>query len=71
MQTESVECRVKLDRWLVRFEAADFKGGTLGVDTPHFYDNALVNLRFQKKAGWAAFWGFVPVTMDTILGLTW
>ena len=48
LQTESLEYRVKLDRWLIRFAVANFKGAALGVDTPHFYDNALVNLRFEN-----------------------
>jgi len=48
LQTESLEYRVKLDRWSIRFEVANFKGGALGGDTPHFYVNALVNLRIEK-----------------------
>lgn len=42
-------------RWLmgsnyqrVYTEVANFKGETRGVDTPHFYDNALVNIRFES-----------------------
>jgi len=41
-------------RWLmdsnpqrVYTEVANFKGPARGVDTPHFYDNALVNIRFE------------------------
>jgi myo-inositol 2-dehydrogenase/D-chiro-inositol 1-dehydrogenase/scyllo-inositol 2-dehydrogenase (NAD+) len=41
-------------RWLmdanperVYVEVANFKGPTRGVDTPNFYDNVLVNLRFE------------------------
>jgi predicted dehydrogenase len=29
-------------------EVADFKGKARGVDTPDFYDNALVNIRFEN-----------------------
>ena len=29
-------------------EVANFKGAALGVDTPHFYDNAVVNMRFCR-----------------------
>jgi myo-inositol 2-dehydrogenase/D-chiro-inositol 1-dehydrogenase/scyllo-inositol 2-dehydrogenase (NAD+) len=42
-------------RWLmtsnyerVYTEVANFKGAALGVDTPHFYDNAIVNMRFES-----------------------
>lgn len=42
-------------RWLmgsnyerVYVEVADFKGAARGVDTEHFYDNALVNIRFES-----------------------
>jgi myo-inositol 2-dehydrogenase/D-chiro-inositol 1-dehydrogenase/scyllo-inositol 2-dehydrogenase (NAD+) len=42
-------------RWLmgsnpqrVYAEVANFKGAVRGVDTPHFYDNALVNIRFEN-----------------------
>jgi predicted dehydrogenase len=42
-------------RWLmdsnphrVYTEVANFKGPTRGVDTPHFYDNVLVNIRFEN-----------------------
>ena len=42
-------------RWLmganlerVYTEVANFKGAAQGVDTPHFYDNALVNIRFES-----------------------
>jgi myo-inositol 2-dehydrogenase/D-chiro-inositol 1-dehydrogenase/scyllo-inositol 2-dehydrogenase (NAD+) len=42
-------------RWLmgsdyqrVYTEVANFKGAARGVDTPHFYDNALVNIRFEN-----------------------
>jgi myo-inositol 2-dehydrogenase / D-chiro-inositol 1-dehydrogenase len=42
-------------RWLmgsnyerVYAEVANFKGPAFGVDTPHFYDNALVNIRFES-----------------------
>ena len=42
-------------RWLmgsnyarVYVEAANFKGLAYGIDTPHFYDNALVNIRFEN-----------------------
>jgi predicted dehydrogenase len=42
-------------RWLmgadiqrVYVEIANFKGAVNQVDTPHFYDNALVNLRFEN-----------------------
>jgi predicted dehydrogenase len=42
-------------RWLmasnpkrVYAEVADFKGEARGVDTPDFYDNALVNIRFEN-----------------------
>ena len=42
-------------RWLmgsnyqrVYTEVANFKGPARGVDTPHFYDNALVNIRFEN-----------------------
>jgi myo-inositol 2-dehydrogenase/D-chiro-inositol 1-dehydrogenase/scyllo-inositol 2-dehydrogenase (NAD+) len=42
-------------RWLmgsnyerVYTEVANFKGAALGVDTPHFYDNAVVNMRFES-----------------------
>lgn len=42
-------------RWLmgsdyqrVYVEVANFKGATHGVDTPNFYDNALVNIRFEN-----------------------
>jgi scyllo-inositol 2-dehydrogenase (NAD+) len=42
-------------RWLMRSnydrvyaEVANFKGAAFGVDTPHFYDNALVNIRFDS-----------------------
>jgi len=42
-------------RWLmgsdperVYVEVANFKGPARGVDTEHFYDNALVNLRFEN-----------------------
>ncbi len=42
-------------RWLmgsnperVYVEVANFKGPSRGVDTEHFYDNALVNLRFEN-----------------------
>jgi predicted dehydrogenase len=44
-------------RWLmgsnyerVYTEVANFKGAALGVDTPHFYDNAVVNMRFDSGA---------------------
>jgi predicted dehydrogenase len=44
-------------RWLmgsnyerVYAEVANFKGAAFGVDTPHFYDNALVNIRFASGA---------------------
>ena len=44
-------------RWLVGSdftrvytEVANLKGPTLGVDTPDFYDNALVNIRFENNA---------------------
>jgi predicted dehydrogenase len=44
-------------RWLagsnyqrVYCEIANFKGDALGVDTPNFYDNALVSLRFESGA---------------------
>lgn len=44
-------------RWLVGsdyqrvfVETANFKGPRHGVDTPHFYDNVLVNLRFESGA---------------------
>ena len=29
-------------------ETANLKGGALGVDTPHFYDNAVVSIRFES-----------------------
>jgi predicted dehydrogenase len=42
-------------RWLmgsdyerVFVEAANFKGAARGVDTPNFYDNVLVNIRFEN-----------------------
>jgi predicted dehydrogenase len=42
-------------RWLmgsdyerVYAEVANFKGAAFGVDTPDFYDNALVNIRFES-----------------------
>jgi len=42
-------------RWLagsdperVYADVANFKGGPRGVDTPHFYDTALVNIRFES-----------------------
>jgi myo-inositol 2-dehydrogenase/D-chiro-inositol 1-dehydrogenase/scyllo-inositol 2-dehydrogenase (NAD+) len=42
-------------RWLmgsniqrVYAEVANFKGEARGVDTPHFYDNAIVNIRFES-----------------------
>jgi myo-inositol 2-dehydrogenase/D-chiro-inositol 1-dehydrogenase/scyllo-inositol 2-dehydrogenase (NAD+) len=42
-------------RWLmgsnherVYVEVANFKGAANNVDTPHFYDNALVNIRFEN-----------------------
>lgn len=42
-------------RWLmgsnpqrVHVEVANFKGATRGVDTEHFYDTALVNIRFES-----------------------
>ena len=42
-------------RWLmgsnydrVYTEVANFKGEAFGVDTPNFYDNALVNIRFES-----------------------
>ena len=42
-------------RWLmgsnyqrVYTEVANFKGAARGVDTPNFYDNALVNIRFEN-----------------------
>lgn len=42
-------------RWLMRSnyervytEVANFKGPANQVDTPHFYDNALVNIRFES-----------------------
>jgi myo-inositol 2-dehydrogenase/D-chiro-inositol 1-dehydrogenase/scyllo-inositol 2-dehydrogenase (NAD+) len=42
-------------RWLmgsnpqrVYAEVANFKGAARGVDTPHFYDNAIVNIRFEN-----------------------
>jgi predicted dehydrogenase len=42
-------------RWLmgsnyqrVYTEVANFKGAARGVDTPNFYDNALVNIRFES-----------------------
>ena len=42
-------------RWLmgsdyerVYVETANFKGPSRGVDTPHFYDNVLVNIRFEN-----------------------
>ena len=42
-------------RWLmasnyerVYTEVANLKGAALGVDTPHFYDNAIVNMRFES-----------------------
>ncbi len=42
-------------RWLmgsnpqrVYTEVANFKGAALGVDTPNFYDNALVTIRFEN-----------------------
>ena len=42
-------------RWLmgsnherVYTEVANFKGAARGVDTPNFYDNALVNMRFES-----------------------
>jgi myo-inositol 2-dehydrogenase/D-chiro-inositol 1-dehydrogenase/scyllo-inositol 2-dehydrogenase (NAD+) len=44
-------------RWLaasdpqrVYAEVANFKGERLGVDTPHFYDTVMVNLRFESGA---------------------
>jgi predicted dehydrogenase len=44
-------------RWLmsvnperVYVEAANLKGPSLGVDTPHFYDNVLVSIRFEGGA---------------------
>ncbi len=44
-------------RWLmssnpqrVYAEIANFKGAIYGVDTPHFYDNAIVNIRFESGA---------------------
>jgi myo-inositol 2-dehydrogenase/D-chiro-inositol 1-dehydrogenase/scyllo-inositol 2-dehydrogenase (NAD+) len=44
-------------RWLVRSnpqrvyaEIANFKGADYKVDTPNFYDNALVNIRFENGA---------------------
>ncbi len=44
-------------RWLagsnperVYCEIANFKGAERGVDTPNFYDNALVNIRFESGA---------------------
>jgi len=44
-------------RWLagsnyqrVYAEVANFKGAARGVDTPHFYDNVLVNIRFESGA---------------------
>jgi predicted dehydrogenase len=44
-------------RWLmgsdlerVYTEVANLKGKALGVDTPNFYDNALVNVRFESGA---------------------
>ena len=33
----------------VYVEVANSKGGALGVDTPHFYDNVLVNRRFENS----------------------
>jgi len=42
-------------RWLmgsnlerVYTDVANFKGGAHGIDTPHFYDNVLVNIRFES-----------------------
>ncbi len=42
-------------RWLmssnierVYAEVANFKGESRGVETPHFYDNAIVNIRFES-----------------------
>jgi myo-inositol 2-dehydrogenase/D-chiro-inositol 1-dehydrogenase/scyllo-inositol 2-dehydrogenase (NAD+) len=42
-------------RWLmgsnlqrVFAEVANFKGATRGIDTPHFYDNVLVTIRFES-----------------------
>ena len=44
-------------RWLVGSnyqrvyaEVANFKGAAHGIDTPHFYDTVLVNLRFESGA---------------------
>lgn len=44
-------------RWLaasdpqrVYAEVANFKGAAHGVDTPHFYDTAIVNIRFESGA---------------------
>ncbi len=44
-------------RWLagsnpqrVYAEVANFKGPSLSVDTPNFYDNAIVNIRFESGA---------------------
>jgi scyllo-inositol 2-dehydrogenase (NAD+) len=44
-------------RWLacsdperVYAEVSNFKGARFGVETPHFYDTALVNVRFQSGA---------------------
>jgi len=44
-------------RWLmssnpqrVYTEVANFKGAARGVDTPNFYDNAMVNLKFESGA---------------------
>jgi predicted dehydrogenase len=44
-------------RWLVSSnpqrvyaEIANFKGAARGVDTPHFYDNAIVSVRFDSGA---------------------
>jgi len=63
-------------RWLmganyerVYVEAADFKGAAFHVDTPNFYDNVLVNVRFENGGRWAASPASARVGMGMMLGL--
>lgn len=45
---DSVRWLMGSDYQRVYVEAANFKGAKLGVDTEHFYDNALVNIKFEN-----------------------
>ncbi len=59
-------------RWLagseiqrVYTEVANFKGPANQVDTPNFYDNALVNMRFESGL-WGASLGFARAATVTM-----